>query len=254
MPIGRGIDNVLETLKWPIGVLAVLMVVPLVYAAIQFVGRLVLHPVSNLWGLIWFVAGILLYTFVWRPFGQKRFETDWLLTVEHELTHALFAFLTWHRVKSFKVTREGGKVEVVGGSNWLIALAPYFFPTAPLILMLVSVLMPLASVLPWTRVLLGFAMAYHVRSTVTETHGAQTDFEQAGKWFSAMFLPAANLLAVGMVATFAVGGWEEVTQFLGDTSSAIEWFINLFFASDSIEEDASATVTLRDLGLSSIRS
>ena len=220
MLIGRGIDRFLETLKWPIGFASAAMFLPMAYASLQFIPRAIRHP----WGLVWFGLGVAAYAFAWRPFGRRWLGTDWLLTVEHEITHALFAVLTGHRVKSFQVTREGGQVEVVGGSNWLIALAPYFFPTAPLLLMLVAALMPLGAILPWGSLLLGFAMAYHVRSTLTETHGAQTDFDQAGRWFSVVFLPAANLCAIGLVTSFAVGGWDESKQFINDSMWAIDWF------------------------------
>ncbi|QDV71704.1 hypothetical protein Poly24_54430 [Rosistilla carotiformis] len=223
MVIGRSIDRVLDALKWPIGAFAVLMLGPLCYATLRFAGRIWQHP----WSLIWFVAGILAYAFAWRPFMRKWLKSDWMLTVEHELTHALFAVLTGHRVKSFQVTRKGGRVEVVGGSNWLIALAPYFFPTAPLILLLFAILMPLGTLLPWTGLFLGFSMAYHVRSTWTETHGAQTDFDQAGRWFTLAFLPSANLCAIGLVASFAVGGWDGMQQFTRDASTAIHWLVML---------------------------
>lgn len=223
MVIGRSIDKVLDALKWPIGVLALLMLGPLVYATLRFALRIWQHP----WGLIWFVAGMLVYALAWRPFMRRWLQTDWMLTVEHELTHALFAVLTGHRVKSFQVTRKGGRVEVVGGSNWLIALAPYFFPTAPLVLLVFAVLMPLGTLLPWTGLFLGFSMAYHVRSTWTETHGAQSDFDQAGRWFSAIFLPSANLCAIGLIASFAVGGWDNMQLFTSDASAAIHWLLSL---------------------------
>ena len=252
MPIGRQVDRVLETLKWPIAWLSAAMVVPLSYATIRLALRAFFFPRA----LAFIVSGILLYSLVWRPFGRKRWKTDWLLNVEHELTHALFAILTFHRIKSFQVTRTGGKVEVIGGSNWLIALAPYFFPTAPLCLLFLSLLMPLASVLPWTGLFLGFAMAYHVRSTWIETHGAQTDFKQAGKKFSVVFLPSANLIAFGTIASFGIDGWDGVTAFWGDAIEAVRWICdwvwtqmsNLLDLFDSGSEESSNVLPDRSVG------
>src|SRR5215475_12752418 len=51
----------------------------------------------------------------------------WVYVFGHELTHALWAWLFGGRVKQFKATSQGGHV-VVTKSNFLIALAPYFFP------------------------------------------------------------------------------------------------------------------------------
>src|SRR5687768_10268500 len=45
----------------------------------------------------------------------------------HELTHAVWTWAFGGRVKRFKVTRGGGHV-IITKSNFLIALAPYFFP------------------------------------------------------------------------------------------------------------------------------
>ncbi len=51
----------------------------------------------------------------------------WIYVFGHELTHALWAWLFGGRVKKMKVTSEGGHV-VISKTNFLIVLAPYFFP------------------------------------------------------------------------------------------------------------------------------
>src|SRR5947199_6084277 len=45
----------------------------------------------------------------------------------HELTHVLWVWLCGGKVKKFKATSTGGHV-VVTKTNFVIALAPYFFP------------------------------------------------------------------------------------------------------------------------------
>src|SRR3989337_3365266 len=45
----------------------------------------------------------------------------------HELTHALFAVLFGGSVKSFHASDRGGRVTITK-SNFIITLAPYFFP------------------------------------------------------------------------------------------------------------------------------
>src|SRR5437588_5106427 len=51
----------------------------------------------------------------------------WVYVFGHELTHVVWAWLFGGRVKRFRTSSRGGHV-VVTKSNFLIALAPYFFP------------------------------------------------------------------------------------------------------------------------------
>src|SRR5512139_3795490 len=71
----------------------------------------------------WFFAGFLGYLVIHFLFRKP------ILTyvVGHELTHALFAVLFGGSVKSFKASERGGQVEITK-SNFIITLAPYFFP------------------------------------------------------------------------------------------------------------------------------
>ena len=59
-----------------------------------------------------------------RRSGSK----SWLYTLEHELTHALFAVLTLNRVTSLSAQQGSGHLAYEGPGNWLVSLAPYFFP------------------------------------------------------------------------------------------------------------------------------
>src|SRR2546422_7152485 len=51
----------------------------------------------------------------------------WVYVFGHELTHAIWTWLFGGRVKKFKASSQGGHV-LVTRNNFLIALAPYFFP------------------------------------------------------------------------------------------------------------------------------
>ena len=50
--------------------------------------------------------------------------------IAHELTHSFFALLTFHKVKHIRVADDnsGGSMGFEGEGNWLIIIAPYFFP------------------------------------------------------------------------------------------------------------------------------
>jgi len=127
------------------------------------------------------------------------------MVLEHELTHALFAWATFHRVVAFRATvRSGGHVQILGRGNWLITVAPYFVPTASLLAIVALGWLP-SRYLLYGNVGLGATIAYHVVSTVSETHRHQPDLARAGWLFSGLFLPSANLISLGIVVSYAAG-------------------------------------------------
>jgi tellurite resistance protein TehA-like permease len=63
----------------------------------------------------------------------------WVYVFGHELTHALWAWLFGGRVKKFKATSQGGHV-VITKNNFLITLAPYFFPLYVAVVVLIFTL------------------------------------------------------------------------------------------------------------------
>ncbi len=64
----------------------------------------------------------------------------WVYVFGHELTHAVWTWIFGGRVKGFKAGAEGGHV-VSTKSNFLIVLAPYFFPFYAVLLVLVFVVL-----------------------------------------------------------------------------------------------------------------
>ena len=141
---------------------------------------------------------------------------NYLATFEHELTHAIVAIVTVHKVTEFKVTRrEGGHIRTIG-CNWVISLAPYFLPTLTILLMVAFHFLPVAY-LRWADLALGATVAYHVLSTLAELHPAQPDFRIAGIPQSIMFIPTANLMMYGIVLSFAYHG----TASIGDHWHAV---------------------------------
>jgi hypothetical protein len=119
-------------------------------------------------------------------------------------------------VTGFRATiYAGGHVRWRGRGNWLIYVSPYFFPTACVAIIAAVALVPDAWRW-WADALLGAATAYHITSTMQETHGGQTDLAHVGFGFSLLFLPAANLLALGVVIAFCHDGLHGLEQFFGD--------------------------------------
>ena len=51
----------------------------------------------------------------------------WIYVFGHELTHALWTWVFGGEVRQFKASASGGHV-IISKTNFVIALAPYFFP------------------------------------------------------------------------------------------------------------------------------
>jgi hypothetical protein len=120
----------------------------------------------------------------------------WLYVVGHELTHAVWTWLFGGRVKRFKATSNGGHV-VVTRHNFLIALAPYFFPFYAVCVVLLflggDLLWNWARFVALFHLLLGAAYAFHLALTWQVLQTSQTDITQQGYLFSAVVIFLGNV-------------------------------------------------------------
>jgi len=215
------IDQLFAWLKWPAAVLAVALLPASVLAFIQLLAKVATHPLP----VTMILTGIALYLVAWW-WVFRRWRFAFFMTVEHELTHALFALATFHRVTGLRATAfRGGQMRFVGQGNWLITVAPYFFPTLSLFLIVLARFLPgsLASV---ANLVVGASFAFHVTSTLRETHPGQTDLQEAGFVFCLLFLPTANILTFGAMLAFVYGGWSGAGEFLGAIGRTTWGFFN----------------------------
>ncbi|HEX7654689.1 MAG TPA: hypothetical protein VF607_14365, partial [Verrucomicrobiae bacterium] len=127
----------------------------------------------------------------------------WIYVLGHELTHALWTWLFGGEVKKLKVTSKGGHV-VISKTNFLIALAPYFFPLYAVLVILTFALGNLIwnwqGFLVWFHLLLGLAYAFHVTLTIHVLQTRQSDITSQGYLFSGVviFLGNAVILMFGI--------------------------------------------------------
>lgn len=214
-PISRALDAAINFLKWPVAI-ATLLLLPLsVIAALRLAGRIWADPTPAMA----FVFGLVAYFAAWHLLLRHRLLGTFFSTLEHELTHAIFALATFHPVKQLRSTfTRGGHVLYMlyrSEGNWLITISPYFVPTLSLALMLLLAAVP-AEYRWWTEWLLGAVTAYHVTSTMRETDLRQPDLQKVGYLFCFLFLPTANLIAFGVIFAFAHGGAPGIMTFLTD--------------------------------------
>ncbi|HKI69102.1 MAG TPA: hypothetical protein VKA67_05900, partial [Verrucomicrobiae bacterium] len=142
----------------------------------------------------------------------------WAYVLGHELTHALWAWLCGGRVKKFKATSSGGLV-VLTKSNYLVALAPYFFPLYAALVVIVfavgNLIWHWQRYAVWYHLLLGAAYAFHLTLTWHILKTRQSDITQQGYLFSTVviFLGNVSVLLLGIpllmakVSVFSALGW-----------------------------------------------
>src|SRR5580698_1157381 len=89
----------------------------------------------------------------------------WIYVFGHELTHALWTWLFGGQVKKLKISSSGGHV-VISKTNFVIALAPYFFPLYVVMVVGVFALGDLIwnwhGYLVWFHLCVGAAYAFHL--------------------------------------------------------------------------------------------
>lgn len=123
----------------------------------------------------------------------------WLYVFGHELTHALWTWLFGGRVKKMKVSSAGGHV-LISKTNFLIALAPYFFPFYTVLVIcgfaLGHLLWGWHRALPWFHLLAGAAYAFHLTLTAQVLQTRQSDITSQGYLFSAVIIFLGNVLVL----------------------------------------------------------
>ena len=148
----------------------------------------------------------------------------WVYVVGHELTHAVWTWLMGGRVKRFKISSQGGHV-IVTKNNFLIALAPYFFPLYAILVVAVFAggdqVWNWQPYRVWFHLLLGAAYAFHLTLTWHILKSSQSDISDQGYIFSSVVIFLGNiavllvgipLLTSGVSVTNAMAWWVEGTQ------------------------------------------
>jgi hypothetical protein len=164
-----------------------------------------------------FAAGTLIFL----PclfFAKRLIPSIWAYveTLEHELTHLLIGLVFLKIPVGIRVSaHEGGEVRQIGlgttGQTW-VSLAPYFFPTVSLMVLIVAYIFSLNTV--YLLGLLGWATLFHLVSNWGETSFRQPDLQKAGILKTLLILPVMNLICYGSILAFVGGGGKGFGSFL----------------------------------------
>lgn len=132
----------------------------------------------------------------------------WVYVFGHELTHVLWTWLLGGRVKKFRASSKGGHV-VVTKNNFIIALAPYFFPIYAVLVVLVYLagdwIWHWKTYLVWFHLLLGASYGFHITLTWHILKSTQSDITDQGYIFSAVVIFLGNACVL-LIAIPLLGG------------------------------------------------
>jgi len=119
----------------------------------------------------------------------------------HELTHALWGMLMGAKVGKMKVGKEGGHV-MLSKSNFIISLAPYFFPFYTVLTIAlwygIGLFLDVSPYEAWWLMAVGMTWGFHVTFTVYMLSQRQPDVQQNGHLFSYVIIYLANLFFVAL--------------------------------------------------------
>ncbi len=197
-------DKFIELLKWPVAVF-MLLSLPAYVQSISYFPFFTVRYLS-------LIAGFFCFFISWGMM-DKEIKTNMEIAA-HEMTHAFFALLTFHKVKGLRVNPDnsGGEMAFEGSGNWLIIIAPYFFPLFGFVVMLAIgffVNLGEQGVNHYiANGVLGFFIGYHMDTVGSQIHEKQTDLPKVSYKFCIMFLPSANLWALGSMLAFNSRGWD----------------------------------------------
>jgi len=208
------LNTMIDALKWPVAL-------GLAFFAWFAAGQLPSQAALLLHHRIWVpvLGGILSYAITWRVWLRSNRTAAWAGVLEHELTHVLASLITLNGVHRLHADSSGkGHIALPTRGNWIIYAAPYVFPTA---LMLPALLMATALPSEFSFGLFGFALGFHVRSTIAETHLRQTDLKMIGWPTAALLLPACHIIAALLLIGVLVGHQQGLAQAWKHTKASV---------------------------------
>ncbi len=128
----------------------------------------------------------------------------------HELTHALWVWAQGGEVSEFRVGRDGGYI-IADRRDFLVSLAPYFFPLYTILVVLVfgvaGYWCPVVwEYRRWLFAAVGATWAFHLTFTCWMITKQQTDLLLHGTFFSLVVIYLANLCVVAVLLVTACPG------------------------------------------------
>jgi hypothetical protein len=153
----------------------------------------------------------------------------------HELTHALWGTLMGARIFKMRVLKNNGSV-TLSKSNFLIALAPYFFPLYTVMVIagyyVLSIFYDVEAYYLFWLGLVGFTWGFHFTFTISTLLQHQSDINEYGAVFSYALIYLLNAAGICIwIVMVSAATIEQMFQFaaihMTETASDI-WNFSLW--------------------------
>lgn len=193
--------------KFIIGILAV----PVAYAVTKafYDNFVVIQDVAaNMRYFGWGMAGYaVLHLLFYKP--------AYMYVLGHEAVHAGMAWIFGGKIKSFKVSEEGGSVGT-DKTNFVIELAPYFVPIYTTIIAVIYFVVSQSYQINGAifLFLIGFTLTFHLVSTVEIMKIKQPDIVKSGYVFSIVMVYIINIIVISLIFGLTFHGFSISKFFL----------------------------------------
>ncbi|MDD5259355.1 MAG: hypothetical protein PHD29_05265 [bacterium] len=147
----------------------------------------------------------------------------------HELTHALWSLMFGGRVRDFTVKAASGKV-VLTKTNFLINLAPYFFPLYTFIVVIIYAVLQAFDLdqkfFIYIIFALGFTFSFHIALLIYAFSLGQSDVKKTGRVFSLTLVTLFNIIVAVLILKLMVPDTIQVADFARESllTCRVIWF------------------------------
>jgi hypothetical protein len=154
--------------------------------------------------LSYFMWGVYAYVILHILF----YKPTYLYVLGHEAVHAGMAWIFGGKIKSFKVSGEGGSV-ATDKTNTFIELGPYFVPVYAIIITVIYFIIASSYNISGNTFmfLIGFALAFHIVLTVEVMKVRQSDIAKSGSFFSAVIIYMLNIVVMALIFALMFGSF-----------------------------------------------
>ncbi len=207
-------------IKFVIGILAI----PVAIGTTQAFYRNIILIGELASSLNLFVWGIASYAVLHLLFYKPTF----LYVLGHEAVHAGTSWIMGGKIKSFKVSKEGGAV-TTDKTNVVVELSPYFVPIYAIAVAVIYFVVASSyningSVFVF---LIGFALAFHIITTIEVMKIRQPDIVKSGYVFSIILVYVLNIVVISLIFSLLFPAFKAKSFFVDAWRSSGHMYVSI---------------------------